>query len=129
MLEPGEFERRLRPRSEDASRSLPSEDGLVILDVEVSEVLEAEGMARDLVRAVQQARRDAGLQVTDRIRLELSVPAAVAVAVDAHRAWVAEQTLAVDLEILTGDDAPQGEHWQEGQLPDGRAVWLRVRQA
>ncbi len=129
VLEPEEFERRLRPRSEDASRGLPGNDGLVLLDVEVSDVLEAEGMARDLVRAVQQARRDAGLQVTDRIHLELSVPAAVAVAVEGHRAWVAEQTLAVDLEILTGEDAPADQHWQEGRLPDGRAVWLRVRQA
>ena len=104
-------------------------DGLVILDVEVNETLEAEGMARDLVRAVQQARRDAGLQVTDRIHLELSGPAAVAIAVDAHRAWVAEQTLAVSLGI---DDPARGTApgtTGNAQLPDGRAVWLRLRRA
>jgi isoleucyl-tRNA synthetase len=127
VLLPGEFERRLRPRSADASRSLPSNDGLVILDLEVSESLEAEGMARDLVRVVQQARRDAGLQVSDRIRLELSVPPAVAVAVESHRAWLAEQTLAVDFEIHAGDGPPAGDNWHEAQLPDGRPVWLRLR--
>ena len=128
-LEPDEFERRLRPRSEDASRALAGNDGLVILDLEVNETLEAEGMARDLVRVVQQARRDAGLQVTDRIHLRLSVPAAVAIAVEAHRAWVAEQTLAVDLKLETGDEPPSGDHWHEAQLPDGRAVGLRLRRA
>ncbi|HEY2301359.1 MAG TPA: isoleucine--tRNA ligase [Acidimicrobiales bacterium] len=127
VLSSGEFELRLRPRSEEASRNLPSNDGLVILDVEVNEILEAEGMARDLVRVVQQARRDGGLQVTDRIRLALSLPNAVAAALDGHRGWVAEQTLAVDLDIRVGEEAPPDSGWQAARLPDGQAVWLQVR--
>ncbi len=43
--------------------------GFVVLDTEVTPELAAEGLARDLVRAVQQARRDAGLDVSDRIAL------------------------------------------------------------
>ena len=45
--------------------------GFVVLDTDVSPELEVEGAARDLVRAVQQARRDAGLDVSDRITLEV----------------------------------------------------------
>ena len=47
---------------------LPS-GGFVVLDTAVTPELAAEGLARDLVRAVQQARRDAGLDVSDRIAL------------------------------------------------------------
>ena len=47
----------------------PATAGVVVLDTEVTPELNAEGMARDLVRVVQQARRDAGLHVSDRIRL------------------------------------------------------------
>ena len=64
------------PASEDsASRypsratTLPSNTGVVVLDTDLTPELEAEGLARDLVRLVQQARRDAGLNVSDRIAL------------------------------------------------------------
>ena len=43
--------------------------GFVVLDTAVTPELAAEGLARDLVRAVQQARRDADLEVSDRIAL------------------------------------------------------------
>ena len=43
--------------------------GVVALDIEVTPELEVEGRARDLVRLIQQARRDAGLDVSDRIVL------------------------------------------------------------
>ena len=45
--------------------------GFVVLDTDVTPELAAEGLARDLVRAVQQARRDAGLDVSDRIALTI----------------------------------------------------------
>ncbi|HNH39603.1 MAG TPA: DUF5915 domain-containing protein, partial [Microthrixaceae bacterium] len=54
----------------------------------------------------QQARKDAGLDVTDRIEARLALPAEMADAVDAHRDWVAEQVLAVSLEVTASDGEP-----------------------
>ena len=59
--------------------------GFVILDTAVTPELAAEGLARDVVRAVQQARRDAGLAVNDRITLALSGDDAVRAAVETPR--------------------------------------------
>jgi isoleucyl-tRNA synthetase len=69
----------------------------VILDVELTDELIAEGLARDLVRMIQQARKDAGLHVSDRIELALFAPEAITNAAQVHRAYIAEQTLATSL--------------------------------
>ena len=54
---------------DDAATGVLPRGGFVVLDTALTPELEAEGLARDLVRAVQQARRDAGLDVCDRIAL------------------------------------------------------------
>ena len=76
------------------------------LDLCFTPELAAEGLARDAVRMIQQARKDAGLDVTDRIETRLALPAEMADAVDAHRDWVAEQVLAVSLEVTASDGEP-----------------------
>ena len=69
-----------------------------MLDLEVTPELAREGVARDLVRSVQQVRRDAGLAVGDRIVLTLaSDDPAVAAAAREHGAMLARETLAVDV--------------------------------
>jgi isoleucyl-tRNA synthetase len=116
-LEPGEYTLRLRPRDEAASRVLPGDGGVVTLDVETDAELEAEGIARDVVRLVQQARRDAGLDVSDRIVLEVRASANVIDAVASSESYVADQTLAVDLTLeireigqSDGERLPSGDH-------------------
>ena len=64
----------------------------------------AEGIARDVVRLIQQARKDAGLEVTDRIVCHVASTAEVAEALDSHRDWVAEAVLATELHIAEGVD-------------------------
>ena len=68
--------------------------GFVVLDTAVTPELAAEGLARDLVRAVQQARRDAGLDVSDRIALTIGGSAAVQDAARTHESLIAGETLA-----------------------------------
>ena len=67
---------------------------LVGLDTTLTDALEREGLARELVRTVQEARKQAGLEVSDRITLRIDGSAGVAAALDAHRGYVMEETLA-----------------------------------
>ena len=71
--------------------------GFLVLDTAVPADLAAEGTARDVVRAVQAARKDAGLEVSDRVRTVITGPAPVVAAVRAHQDLVAEETLTTEL--------------------------------
>jgi isoleucyl-tRNA synthetase len=103
-LEPGEFDFRLVSAAEGAAATLPRDGGIVVLDTQVTPELEIEGVARDLIRRVQQERRDVGLDVSDRIRLTVSGPDDVIRALDAHRDLVAGETLALDV-VVAGSAA------------------------
>ena len=115
-LLPGEFSEKLVAADPDETAALPGSTGLVVLDTVVTPELGAEGTARDVVRVVQQARRDAGLDVSDRIALVLDGPEPVLAAVRAHEAFVAGEVLApsvayapVDAPTLAGAvAAPDG---------------------
>ena len=81
-----------------AAGVLPS-GGFVVLDLALDDALRAEGYARDVVRAVQDARKAADLVVSDRIRLTLGVPAEHRAAADAHREFIARETLATEVVV------------------------------
>lgn len=68
--------------------------GFVVLDLALDDALLAEGYARDVVRAVQDARKAAGLQVGDRIVLSLDVPRERVADVQEHEEFIARETLA-----------------------------------
>ncbi len=87
-----------------ATAMLPG-GGFVVLDTDVSPELELEGAVRDLVRAVQQARRDAGLDVSDRISLEVAGAEFVYRAVLGHRDLLTRETLAGHLSVSPDLDA------------------------
>jgi len=93
----GEFDLALQSPEGVSAAALRSNDAVVTLDTVVTPELEAEGVARDVIRAVQQARKDEDLVVTDRIAVVLDVPAHVAEAVRAHEATVADAVLAVSV--------------------------------
>lgn len=115
-----EFERRLVARDPAASAELPAGSGLVVLDTTVTPELAAEGLARDLVRVVQQARRDAGFDVSDRILLTVAAPGHVIAAVRAHERYVSEETLAREIAF----DAVRAGF--SGTLGDGTSVTVAV---
>jgi isoleucyl-tRNA synthetase len=75
----------------------------VALDTTVTPELEREGIAREIVKALQGLRRDAGLDVSDRIRLTWESPSpAVAAAFTHHQAWIAAEVLASAVERAPG---------------------------
>ena len=112
LLTEGQFEVALQPAEGLAvasARQLDPEGGivdlglLVSLDVEVTPELEAEGLARDVIRQVQQARKDADLDITDRIALTVTAPAATLDAIRAHQAMVSDAVLATTVGLADGE--------------------------
>ena len=76
--------------------------GFLILDSAITAELAAEGLARDTIRGVQQARKDAGLDVSDRIRLSITASAEVLAAIRAFEELVKGETLALELQLVEG---------------------------
>ncbi len=114
----GEYELRLVPTDPNASAVLAGGDGVVTLDLDVSPELEAEGLVRDVVRQVQQARREAKLAITDRVSVRLGLPARVAAAVRGGEDVVRSETLADAVEYIDG--------WQPTGEVDGEGVHVAV---
>ncbi|MCH1583467.1 MAG: isoleucine--tRNA ligase [Flavobacteriales bacterium] len=75
------------------------EGGLTVaLDIEITPELRAEGLARELVNRIQQRRKDAGLEVTDRIALTLDGPAELQESVASNLDYIRTETLAEQME-------------------------------
>lgn len=91
--------------SEDIPGWLVASEGkiTVALDTTISEELKQEGIARDLVNRIQNLRKDAGLEVQDKINLELETENVdVKAAVDYFRNYICEETQAVTFEVKSG---------------------------
>jgi isoleucyl-tRNA synthetase len=71
---------------------------LAALSVELTSDLIREGLAREVVRRIQELRKQAGLHVADRIHLRYEASALLAEAIHIHRADICQETLAVSLE-------------------------------
>lgn len=101
-LNDGEFSLKLVPIDTTRSATLPNDAGVVVLDTEVTPELAAEGLARDVVRGIQQARKDAGLEVSDRISTTLTADASVVDALRSHTQHITAETLSVELRLVDG---------------------------
>ncbi|HEV2981368.1 MAG TPA: isoleucine--tRNA ligase [Solirubrobacteraceae bacterium] len=99
----------------------------VALDLAIDESLRREGYARELVHAVQSARRNAGLAVEDRIELALAGDDELVAAAQEHRGYIAGETLA--LELALGDDSSLTAEHRETVKLDGRSLTIDLRRA
>jgi isoleucyl-tRNA synthetase len=132
-LREGEFDLRLRPADPDSSRTLPGEAGIVALDLLTTPELEAEGTARDVIRLVQRARREAGLKVTDRIGLAIAIGGELAEVLENRKAHIGGQVLALEVTIEAHRSADHKPGWNGDifsavdELSDGTVVVVRIR--
>ncbi|WP_353814141.1 isoleucine--tRNA ligase [Agromyces sp. SYSU T00266] len=125
VLEPGEYDLVLEASGgADGGDALGllADGGFAILDVRTTPELEAEGLARDIVRAVQESRKAAGLEVGDRIRLDLTLDAAGAAAAEAHRDLIGRETLAPEVLVTVREVDGEVAH----KLGDGSKLLVAV---
>ncbi len=95
------------------------------LDTDVTEDLRLEGLAREFVRRVQDLRKQADLQVDDRIHLQVAASDQLTRAIDAHRAYIAGETLADKLEQVA---QPEGEAAEEYRF-ENETLLVALRRA
>ncbi|UCF96405.1 MAG: isoleucine--tRNA ligase [Spirochaetaceae bacterium] len=101
-------------RTEKENLKVLNEGSLTVaLDAELTDELIQEGMARDLVRGIQNLRKEMGLEVTDRIELSLFGPQAVKQAVEANQEFLKSETLAVSWRWLENEGAVEIDCGQE----------------
>ncbi len=116
-LREDEFELKLEPKQQYIGLIAPlsTNDALVLLDLNITEELRLEGIARDVIRLIQQARKTAGLEITDRIKISLATDHQdTKQAVNAWKNYINEQTLCV--EITSGKFAEEQIYEEEAEF-------------
>jgi isoleucyl-tRNA synthetase len=96
----GEYSLKLVPKSSGASAKLSNSEGVIVLDIDLTPDLEAEGVSRDLIRLIQQQRRESGLDVSDRIKLQLGLPEAIRNQISSHIETIKTETLATEVAFV-----------------------------
>jgi len=122
-LAEGEYESVLDIADPSTAVEFLAHGGFVVLDTATNGELEREGLARDLIRAIQQERKNQGLDVSDRILLSVAGGAAVINAVEHHKDLIASETLATNVTAAAHD----GGH--PVALSDGHTASVQVVRA
>ncbi len=110
VLNPGDY----MISSEDMPGWLVASDGplTIALDIEVSEALKNEGVARELVNRIQNIRKDSNFDVTDKVNVVIFADGEayneINTSLDSYREYVAAQTLALTVELKPQSDATEG---------------------
>ena len=97
----------------------------VALDLTLDDDLRAEGLARELIRALNELRKTNGFALADRITVKLRAPARIAAAASTHRAWIMAEVLAIDFGIDEGE-VPAGT---ANAVVDGEAIHAEIQRA
>lgn len=107
VLQPEEYTAKLVAAEPEWTAALPDGTGLVVLDGTVTEELEAEGWAKDRIRELQELRKSTGLEVSDRIVVQISVPDRYEPWARTHRDLIAGEILATSFEFGDATDGAE----------------------
>ena len=92
----------------------------IALDVEVSDALRAEGVARELINRIQNLRKDSGFELTDKIAVTICADGAaydeIAASLQQYKDYICAQTLALALDLRKGGNAGREVDWDEGTI-------------
>ena len=115
VLAPGDYQ----ISSEDMPGWLVASQGAltIALDIEITPELKQEGMARELVSRIQNLRKTAGFEVTDRIDVVIACNAPLEEALRHFGSYVCAQTLAREIRFAENPDGAVAVEWEEGSLP------------
>jgi isoleucyl-tRNA synthetase len=123
-IEHDEYELRFRAKEGLDAASFDDSAGVVVLETKVDAELEREGLARDFIRLVQIARKDAGFDVADRIHIEVKAGPEADAAITAHLDAVKSETLAVSFDRT--NSVPAGFLSEQKLADETIAIGLRV---
>lgn len=123
-LAPDEFELTARARS--GFQVAEEGDLLVALDTELAPELVAEGLAREVGHRLQNLRKAAGYEISDRIGVAITADGPALNQLSGFRDWLAEEVLAVDLQLGPDASLDAADATEELEL-DGSSVRLAVR--
>ena len=96
-------------------------DVFVALSLNITDDLRQEGLARELVHRIQRMRRDAGFEISDRIRISYQAAGALKEVIDSQGAYIAEETLCEHL----AEDEEKGEHSESLEI-DGEKAEIAI---
>ncbi|WP_419945867.1 isoleucine--tRNA ligase [Candidatus Poriferisodalis sp.] len=109
QLRDDEYHLTLQPADPATTSVLDAQQLVVVLDTTVTPELEAEGAARDLIRRIQQTRKEHGLQVSDRISLAIRWSPPNLDAIRRHEVLMEAAVLARRIKWLPGSEEPEIE--------------------
>ena len=99
VLNGDEFENRLTVKDGVSGAALPDNTAVVVLNTEINSELIAEGLVNDALRFIQDSRKAAGLDVSDRIKLIYSADIALHNAIESHKKRIMHDALIVEMEM------------------------------
>ena len=112
-LQGDDYTMRLKTTDGMAAQTMQNGMGVVILDTEISKELELEGLARDLVRAIQNSRKDAKLDVSNRISLIIKLQQELVEVVNQFNDFIKSEVLASELVIVLPEDDMKSDYTYE----------------